>query len=383
MKKTLIFLLILAVAGGVFAQDLKLTGEAKMGLGVRYDTSSEEAHLIPFGRDSEQGVHFRLNGAYATEGDTAGVKFRLQQRAEFTVPYAFGYVNVFNNLLTLQGGLIDDGTFNSGGGILDSDAGEGVGTNILVKPIEGLVIGGGAYAASGVGHLKSLPKLGDAKYTAGFSYAMPDLFKIVTSFRTKNWIQGTENLGESVLNEQNQLIVGANILALSNMGLNLVLEGRFTSLGEDKELDIDGFATIGYAKDALSAGLNFALYQADINADDVPDPIIAFWLYGSYAVSDNIVPRLDVAIKLNDTTITDGYKWHHKHFTRNADATGDPDQMLLSFKPAVLLKIDANNSIEIGDQLSVQLNKDKGYGPKLDKDSNIVNSFYIDYVFKF
>jgi hypothetical protein len=390
MKKALVFLMILAVAGGIFAQDVKFTGEVKTGLGVLYDTTSEEAHLVPFSRDGEQPFQFRLNGAYATEGDTAGVKFRLQQRGSFSVPYAFGYLNVFDNLLTLQGGLIDDGTFNSGGGILDADAGEGVGTQILVMPIDGLVVGGGAYASDGFGDLAVFPKLGDAKYTAGFAYTMPDLFKIVTSFRNRYW---TKSSGDVT---SNQLIVGANILALSSMGLKLVLEGRFTNLGEDKDAgvfaNVDGFLTVGYTKDALSAGLNGALYLSAINADDVPDPIIAFWVYGSYAVSDNIVPRLDVGIKLNDNIIAGGqagflnitgYQWHHKHFTRDAGSIGNKDQTLLSFKPAVLLKVDANNSIEIGDQLSVQLDKNKGFGPKFDKDSNIVNSFYIDYVFKF
>jgi hypothetical protein len=384
MKKTLIFLMILGVAGGLFAQGLTLTGEVKTGLGAVYDTVTETAYLEAFSRDAEQPFQFRLNGAYSTEGDTAGVKFRLQQRfGAFGVDWAFGYLNVFDNLLTLQGGKIDDGTFNSGGGILDGDAGEGLGTNILIRPIDGLVIGGGAYASSGfavpTGDYK---KLGDAKYTAGLAYTMPDLFKIAASFRTK--------AGFST--DLNQLIVGANILALGDMGLKLVLEGRFTNLGEDKDAglytNVDGFATVGYAKDALSAGLNFALYQADINADTVSDPIFAFWLYGSYAVTEKIVPRLDAVIMLgsyadNGSTYNVGnlqWKWHHKSFTKDAGSAGNKDQTLISFKPAVLLKVDNNNTIEIGDYVGVHLDKNKVFNGK---DSYISNAFYIDYVFKF
>jgi hypothetical protein len=402
MKKALVVLLILAVAGGAFAE-VNFTGEVKTGLGLVYDTLNETAYLEAYNRDAEQAFQFRLNGAVANEGDTAGLKFRLQQRfSGFSIPYAFGYLNAFSNLLTFQGGLIDDGTFNSGGGILDADAGEGVGTNILVRPIANLVIGAGAYAASGF----AIPttagtgtagtgyaKTGDAKYTAGLSFTAPNVVKFVTSFRTKNKLTAPTDGGS-----HNQLIAGINILALSDLGLKLVLEGRFTDIGEDNEvdpMDVDGFVTVGYTKDALSLGLNFALYKVGVNKPSgstiSDDPVLAFWLYGSYAVTESIVPRLDVAFVLND--YADGYKtnggdqmtWHHKAFTASkgsgSPATGgNKDQKLIAFKPAVLLKIDANNTLEIGDYVGVHLDANKVFG---DKDTLITNAFYIDYVFKF
>jgi hypothetical protein len=386
MKKALVVLLILAVAGGAFAQ-LKFTGEVKTGLGVVYDNASSTAYLDAFSRDGEQPFQFRLNGAYANEGDTAGVKFRLQQRAAFSVDYAFGYLNAFGNKLTLQGGKVDDGTFNSGGGILDADSGEGVGTNILIKPIDNLVIGLGAYAANSLpldGAYTPYKKLDDAKYTAGLSFTLPEVVKIAASFRTKNALTADAAA-------HNQTIASVNILALSDLGLKLILEGRFTDLGEDDKhelMDVDGFLTVGYVKDALSLGLNAALYQAELNhPTKVPDPVIAFWLYGSYAVTESIVPRLDALFMLNSyadnfTNITGGQnKWHYKNFNRDAGTAGDKNQKLVAFRPAVLLKMDANNSIEIGDYLGVHINKNKVAA--WDSDTLITNAFYIDYVLKF
>jgi hypothetical protein len=126
MKKALVVLLILAVAGGAFAQ-LNFTGEVKTGLGLTYDNVDKTAHLQAFSRDAGEIFQFRLHGDYANQGDTAGLKFRLQQRIGTpSIDYAFGYLNAFSNMLTLQGGRVDDATFGSGGGILDADSDEGV-----------------------------------------------------------------------------------------------------------------------------------------------------------------------------------------------------------------------------------------------------------------
>jgi hypothetical protein len=387
MKKALVVLLILAVAGGAFAQ-LKFTGEVKTGLGLVYDNVNETAYLQAFSRDAEQPFRFRLHGEYANQGDTAGLKFRIQQEATGpSINYAFGYINAFSNMLTLQGGKIDDGTFNSGGGILDADAGEGVGTNLLVRPIDNLIIGGGAYAADSLGSTPPVggySKSGYGRYTAGLSFTAPDLVKVVTSFRTKNYVSGSL--------QSNQVIAGINILALSDMGLKLVLEGRFTNLGEDNKvapMNVDGFATIGYTADALSLGLNVALYKAAVNKPSgsliSDDPIIAFWLYGSYAVTESIIPRLDAVFMLN--SYADRYNgtggqsnWHYKNFTKDAGSAGDKNQKLIGFRPAVLLKMDANNSFEIGDYVGIYFDKAKSFNGK---DTAIGNVFYIDYVFKF
>jgi hypothetical protein len=191
----------------------------------------------------------------------------------------------------------------------------------------------------------------------------------------------------------NQFIAGVNKLALSDLGLKLVLEGRFTNLGDDNNvapMNVDGFVTVGYTADPLSLGLNIALYKAAVNKPSgspiSDDPIIAFWLYGSYAVTESIIPRLDAVFMLN--SYDDLYRsdtqgnWKYKNFTKAAGIAGNKDQKLIAFRPAVLLKIDANNSFEIGDYVGIYLDKNKvaRFG---NKDTAIGNVFYIDYVFKF
>jgi hypothetical protein len=426
MKKALVVLLILAVAGGAFAQGLTFTGELKSGLGIVYDSVGETAYLEAFTKDGEQPFQFRLHAAYANAEDTAGLKVRLQQRTGTpTIDYAFGYLKAFSNILTVQGGKVDDGTFNSGGGILDADSGEGVGANLLINPIDNLVIGLGAYAADNLTNFSFLssstttsltpvvledpagnpildangdeqygvvssttttaaagyPKTGKGKYTFGLSYTVPEIVKVVGTFRTKNTLTTNEN-------SHNQLIAGVNVLALNSMGLKLVAEGRFTDIGEEKAvdlMDLDAFVTVGYTWNALNVGLNFAFYKAGLNSDISIDPVLAFWLYGSYAVTEKIVPRLDALIMLN--SYNDNYglngsqtQWHNKNFTRIAGVAGNTNQKLFAFRPSVALKIDANNSFEIGDYIGIHVNSNPVFNGK---ESLFSNVFYVDYVLKF
>jgi hypothetical protein len=400
MKKTLIFLLILAVAGGVFAQGLKLTGVLNTGLGVVTDTESEDFTLQAFGRDSERTLgQFRLNGEYTNEESTVGVKFRLQWRdglQAVDLPFAFGYLKAFNNLLTLQGGIIDDGTFATSGAILGDDGGEGLGTQLIVSPIEGLNVGLGAYVGASTGdhlarYLENYPittstvstysglDLLTAKYTFGATYTMADTFKVVASWRPKYWA--------TTAWKYDQLIAGFKLLPIP--ALTAELEARIQKIDEYSDGgSFDIFATLGYkVNDQLSAGLNFGAYtRTDTTAAGVPrenDPVLLFWLWGQYAVTEKIIPRLDIDFSLNSYTASinanGASKWHYKYFDVD---DYNKDHMGISFRPSVIFKIDSATSIEIGDLINVALDKNKVFGSG-DKDSKIDNVFYIDYKWTF
>jgi hypothetical protein len=138
MKKALIVLLILAVAGGLFAQEAPTftwTGEFVTGIHVGINEAHDDPELILANDDGNNRV--RLNGAVV--GPTYGFNFRLQAanvRADqgfavditdptnpgitlttnriVTVPFAYGYVTFFDNLLKVTAGQIDPKAWNSG-----------------------------------------------------------------------------------------------------------------------------------------------------------------------------------------------------------------------------------------------------------------------------
>jgi hypothetical protein len=135
MKKALIVLLILAVAGGLFAQEAPTftwTGEFVTGAHVVVNEAHSDPELTLANDDGNNRV--RLNGAVV--GPTYGFNFRLQAanvRADqalgldpttgdptvtlnriVTMPFAYGYVTFFDNLLKVTAGHLDPKQWNSG-----------------------------------------------------------------------------------------------------------------------------------------------------------------------------------------------------------------------------------------------------------------------------
>ncbi len=187
MKKFLVVLLILAVAGGLFAQELTWDGELKAGvrIGIPDKDMDMLAAMYAYNEDAGTGpLRFRLNGNFSLEN--VGVKFRFQSigatntKGDFVqlleLPYAFLWANGFNNMIYFMGGHIDDGTFNTMGAE-DTDVGEGYGAQIQVKPIDGLNVGFGVYG------LENGPFPGEAVYAGYLSYTMDGLFKFAGSVK--------------------------------------------------------------------------------------------------------------------------------------------------------------------------------------------------------
>ncbi|MDR2143391.1 MAG: hypothetical protein LBP29_03375, partial [Treponema sp.] len=133
MKMKLLFFFFIAVVGaGLSAQELKWSGYVNTGLGfVITDVKDADPYLTAFGVDSGQfGFRFRLNGAYTNQDGNAGVKFRFQAQGDGSgktdvanivgLPYLYGWFKPVD-VLTINGGLVDDSTWASGGALLNDD----------------------------------------------------------------------------------------------------------------------------------------------------------------------------------------------------------------------------------------------------------------------
>jgi hypothetical protein len=440
MRKVMLGVLVLAAAGGLFAQELKFDGYFNSGLGIVStnakvqdgagpDTKTADTKVVPFGVDSEQaGYRFRLNGSYTNANGTAGAKFRFQAQSKFdlgafSLPYAYGWVSFLNKIFTVSGGLVDDGTWSSGG-FFNDDVGEGLGALVKVTPVTGLNLGVGAYVITpkggGDNNIIEVP-VGDKaaksandfskidvpldriKYTFSAGYILQDIFKATLSFRTKNQTgdavsryddEDSETFGS---NETSKLIFGAQLLAIKN--LTAVVEAEVDKLedtGVDSRkdnIDFNLYETIGYKTGDLAFGLN-AVQNVRLEKDVEHDLGLHFNPWVSYAIGP-IVPRLDLNYYLAGKAITSvtastaespvtSTKYHRKTFAY-ADNKAAEDVSVFAVRPSVKFNIDKNSVIEIGDLIAFANGPEGSFrdADDLKKSSNISNVFYVDFMWKF
>ena len=443
MKKQGIAAVLLAAgviaASGVFAQELKFDGYVNTGIGILStdarvqdgaDTKTADIRVVPFGVDSEQpGYRFRLNGSYTSEDGNTGAKFRFQAQSKFTagalsIPYAYGWASFLNRILTVTGGLVDDGTWATGGAIFADDVGEGLGTLIKVSPIPGLNLGVGAYLISQQGGGsnnalvvpvgESTTPAGDStdfskfdvpldrlKYTFNAGYTIPDLLKITAAFRTANQTgDATSRYANSDLevfgsNETSKLIFGAQVLAVPNLTAVLEVEAdklEDTGVDRDKDnIDVNLYETLGYKLGDLAVGLNAVQYiRVEKDVDHDLGLHLNPWV--SYTLG-SIVPRLDLnwflagtgttALATTSANAALGTKYHREVFAYKDNGDAD-DVSVIAVRPSVKFNI-GKGFIEIGDLIAYALGPDGAFADADDaqKSSSFNNVFYVDFKWSF
>jgi hypothetical protein len=124
MKKILLILFAIFITASVFAQELKLSGEAKSGIyweQIQYESKDPEAEVKLKSTDDAGGNQgrFRINLDYFN-GNNFGFKARIQwenwvEKYPSNWPYAFGYGNFFEDQLTISVGKLGSSPWGSGG----------------------------------------------------------------------------------------------------------------------------------------------------------------------------------------------------------------------------------------------------------------------------
>ncbi len=145
MKKLLIALLALSVAGVAFAADPALTFSGALETGMAFtqtDGDDDDGAVKMYNDDADENVRFELIGAY-TDGDF-GVEFRYRTESftdtALVENYAYVWGNLFNNMVTFKAGNVDDSAWESEGDD-GFDVADDHGLQIQVKPMEGLNLG--------------------------------------------------------------------------------------------------------------------------------------------------------------------------------------------------------------------------------------------------
>jgi hypothetical protein len=174
MKKALVVLLILAVAGGVFAQDLKIGGKIFTGLRFQKVDSSANPTVGLNNDDDDYPARWELTGDFTTEN--YGAKFGLRND-NFT---AFNNIGIYNayvwadflqDIVNVKFGLIDDSVWATEGteGFHNSTGG---GLRVELKPLTGLNVGFmvGLPTADGVNPTDSAK----GPFFTDFEYVLPE-----------------------------------------------------------------------------------------------------------------------------------------------------------------------------------------------------------------
>ena len=456
MRNRMIFglaavLALLFIATTAGAQELKFDGYINSGLGVVVDNADgSDPYLKAFGVDGESnGYRFRLNGSYTNEAKNAGARLRLQSQRNLTISssanlnvnvnkiydengdliddysgtgtasgnvtntygyfslaYAYGWVSFLDNMITLTGGIVDDGTYATADWWFNDDLGEGLGMLLKVAPVDGLSLGIGAYTISQQsggsnniltvgGNLPNFrdvtPKLAQAKYTFNAAYTMPDTFRFGVSYRPQNRAAWVGSSASSIINtsyedyanggnyESAQLITEFRFLGMK--GLTAVVAGIFDKMNDFSDNGtITLSETFGYkASDELNLGLNAVqfLYQNDNNASLLFNP----WV--SYAVSKDIIPRLDLVYFMGGQSkmVRADTQWERRGFAVVPSSDSDKVLSVFSARPSVKINLDSKTFVEIGDMINYDFgNYDNAYG---DEKARLTNVFYVDMKFSF
>jgi hypothetical protein len=350
MKKLLVVLLILAVAGGLFAQGLTLTGEIKTGVGVYSDFDSEESNFTVGHDDPFERSRWRITGTAGAEN--YGLKFGLQgywqadgsdNGGQVTESFdnAYGWFETLDDMLKFRAGRIADKAWSTGGD-KGWDYSRGDAFTVEVKPIEGLNVGfalkandgregeNGARLAEDVGDIGSV--FGGTVIGASYN---TDLFGVTATVDLDGSADNGGHIArlpardgdnaERYRNDFASIIFGINLKMVEN--LTAIIEGNIsidntkdaentgTWLTQKFEYKVDPKVTVGlvaYEMFASGDGAEAARAQAFVDARGLVDPediadvdgkdylfAMQFKPYGSYALSDTMTIGAEVFLTMN------------------------------------------------------------------------------------
>ncbi|MCL2230152.1 MAG: hypothetical protein FWC01_03585 [Treponema sp.] len=425
MKRILVIALITAfTATAAFAQNLTLGGYFNSGLGMVM-IGEDEIFLKAFGVDSDSnGYRFRLNGSYQNEERSAGARFRLQSQRTtalsgtaasgaapsdhshnvsgfnmyFSIPFAYGFANFFENKLGFSAGIVDDSSWQTADWWFNDDAGEGLGVLLKINPITGLNFGFGAYTIAQLGggannvlarNIDTRVDLENAKYTISASYTLKDAFYIGASFRTESTAGGANATGTTATvgstiddNKGSSMVVGdLRIFAVPN--LTAVVAAAADNLQDFENRGLMFISeTFAYKfNDELNIGINAVqfIYQNGNNMS------MLFNLWGSYAFG-NVVPRMDLVYFLNGTSdrataaaASANPRYHRRGYAPLSNAA---EHSVLSIRPSVRINLDGRTHFEIGNVTYIDsaTSNQTFWG---NTGERITNVFYLDFRWNF
>jgi len=237
MKKTLVVLLILAVAGGAFAQEVTFSGEVASGLLIEFNDVHAGTHpsyansASADDDDDGRAVRARLN-ADVNDGNW-GAQLGIQANyvddnygTTLDLYNAHGWATILD-MVTIRGGLIDPGVWTVGGWV-DKNVSSGLGLRVEAHPIEGLNIGvfiPAALTGAETDHAFIGKNVRSEGFAVGFSFEQEDFFKVSAAFGLYG-VSNPEDYGYLPGEEgySGKIIFGAGYYGMPGLGVYVGLE---------------------------------------------------------------------------------------------------------------------------------------------------------------
>jgi hypothetical protein len=302
MKKALIGLLILAIAGGVFAQEVNFGGGVTTGLWIDIQDGADEIGVRGDDDDSGDAIHAWFDATYdagdwgVALGSVAGFDSDPENAKAGSLEFynAHGWMKFVDGMLTLRAGMIDPAVWNTAiytAAELDDNLSSGGGLRLEVTPIDGLNLGAFFSYPNG-GSLAGKIANFFQETALGFSYGN-DMFGISATLK----LYSEEDLGYREADSDMKLIFGFGFMGIP--GLAIGVEGKVDHLGAYSDAgEIEVWEEVDYTLGPLSFGVHakeILLGHGDVSFSEfMAKPLV------SYAVTDEVTVGADVPITMAD-----------------------------------------------------------------------------------
>jgi len=304
MKKALVVFLILAVAGGLFAQ-VSWSGSVETGIGIGFtDADGDAAPRINFIRNrGENGLRGTLSVSYKAETDNFGTYGAAggvaMQQAQWGESPTVSASDIYlwwepNPMLRIRLGNGGDGGFGTPGAM-----GEGLlrdwrgGLNVGLTPVPGLLLGG--HVIIGQNGEKFTDKLA---YAFGVKYSLP----VSDIIAAAKFATATDPIGLT-------WAAGANFKGIT--GLTLGLDAAGYNFADPDKNYIGAGPKVSYSASGLSLSADYQIFLA--LGKTLPTDFNPMRINGSvsYKVSDVVTLGAEGRFLIGGTTNagSDGDGW--------------------------------------------------------------------------
>ncbi|MDR0512160.1 MAG: hypothetical protein LBG93_03545 [Treponema sp.] len=358
MKKLLITLLALAVAGGsAFAQGWTFNGAVFGGVGMFFDEAptdgDREMRIAPMTGFQTNGFRTQLDTRFVNADGTAGLTFRILSNnpvlGDVILDHGFGWLSFQNDAIRLYGGRLDNGFFNTQDRMTGQDLGEGMGLLTIVRPVDNFWLGVGAYS-SGTGQEIPGGAADGPRATVGLRFDLPDVLRITAQWRNASSAGGAiGGMGAGALltgvagPETSQAYVSVGLLGIADV--HAALTARMINIEDFADSgEMLFYVTLGHT--GLVDGLDLRL-GASFGMSMVEDTSHHLWLWFGldYQVTANVVPRLNLHF-------VQGGVWAlpqstHHWAVRNG-FTFNEDHSFINVMPSVQVRVSPSAFMELG-----------------------------------
>ena len=368
MKKALVVLLILAVAGGLFAQSVSFSGRLDGGLGWTSFDGNDDSQIGLVAKNLEgNGIRAELNGTVTSDNGTAGISTRIRAGAAgssgfpggINFRWAFGWVSFADDLLRVQGGRFQGNNFDTFCPISDgATLYDNYGLLAYINPTDIIQIGVGAFTGETVSEAANMEKV---NLYLGLGVYM-GIFDLRAQF--------------NMMKDDANLLVSARTGAVQNLDIEATIDIRrlddFSDSGTMTFMEHVGINMIE------NLGIHIASAQSISQADD-SDLALRVWAWLTYNMG-TIIPRIDVnfgtgaGVNFNGSGI--GVNDRYKVYKYDSDLT------YLTVTPSVKFQVANNRFVDLGYCLGVDMssNDKAALGSK---NGGVNHAAYIDVLVRF